>query len=79
MRQNCEQIEPMSSKRYKLACAPNKDSDQSLHQRSLIRVFDGPSMDIQGLNDSSFWKRMLWSDCVDAHVDLSLRLAEDST
>ena len=68
----------MSSKMYKLACAPTKDSDQSAHQRSLIRVFDGRSMSIQGLNDSSFWKQMLWSDFVYAHVDMSLRLADDA-
>ena len=33
--------EPVSSKRYKLACAHIEDSDQPAHPRSLIRVFDG--------------------------------------
>ena len=45
--------EPVSSKRYKFACAPIKDSDQSAHPRSLIRVFDGRSKGSQGSNDSS--------------------------
>ena len=39
--------EPVSSKRYKSACAPDEDSDQPVHLRSPIRVFDVCSMDSQ--------------------------------
>ena len=45
--------EPVSIKTYMLAYAPIEDSDQTAHQRSLIRVFDGRSMDSQGSNVSS--------------------------
>ena len=43
-------FEPMSRKRYNLACALNEDLDQPAHTRSLIRVFDVRSMDSQGFN-----------------------------
>ena len=45
--------EPVSNKRYKLACVPIEDSDQPLHPCSLIRVFDERSMDSQGSGVSS--------------------------
>ena len=32
-------VEPVSSKRYKLACALNEDSDQPVCAHRLIRVF----------------------------------------
>ena len=35
-------------KEYKLACEQIKDSAQTAHPRSLIRVFDGRSMCSQG-------------------------------
>ena len=40
---SCNKIpyKPVSSKRYKLACASAEDSDQPVHPRSLIRVFGG--------------------------------------
>ena len=44
---------PVTTKTYKLACAPIEDSDQAAHPRSLIRVFDGRSMGSQGYNVSS--------------------------
>ena len=37
--------EPVSSIWYNFPCAPIEDSDQPAHPRSLIRVFDGRSMD----------------------------------
>ena len=41
----CKELKPLheavSTKRYKLACAPMEDSDQTAHLCSLIRVFDG--------------------------------------
>ena len=73
---HCDKIEPMSSNRYKLTISTIEDSDQSAHHRSLIGVFDGRSM-TQGLNYPSVWKRRFWSDCVDSHVDLSLRRADN--
>ena len=39
------QNEPHRDKGNTMACAPSKDSDQPGHLRSLIRVFDVPSME----------------------------------
>ena len=64
--------EPDSSKRYKLACSPIKDSDQPAHSCSLIRVFDWRSTCSQGSNEFPGWKLKLWSGCTDAQTDLSL-------
>ena len=36
--------EPGHSISYKITCAPNEDSDQPAHPRSLIRVFAGHSV-----------------------------------
>ena len=73
----CEPIrmiqEPVTSKRYKLACALIKYSDQPAHPRSLIRVFDKPSMDSQVSNVSSGGKLRLWLDCANAQTLLNLR------
>ena len=63
----------MSSKRYKLACALIEDSDQPVHQHSLIRVFGGRSVGSQGSNNSSGGKLRLRLDCADAQTDLILR------
>ena len=41
-------IEPVSSKRYKLACAPIENSVQPAHRYSMVRVFDGQSLGSQG-------------------------------
>ena len=57
--ENCLLIEPVSSKRYKLACAPIEDSDQPAQMRRLIRVFDGRSMGSQGFSVSSGGKLRL--------------------
>ena len=38
---------------YKTACVPNKDSDQTVHMRRLIRVFAGHSVGSQGAKESS--------------------------
>ena len=56
-----------------MACAPIKDSDQTAHPCSLIRVFDGHSMGKQESNVSSGGKIKLWSDCAGARTDLNLR------
>ena len=42
-----------NSERYNVVCAPVEESDQPALSRSLIRVFDGSSMDSQGSNISS--------------------------
>ena len=43
-------IEPVPIKRYKLACAAIKDSDQPAHPPSQVRVFDRRSMGSHGSN-----------------------------
>ena len=45
------------------------------HSRSLIRIFPGRILDSQGCKVSSRGQRRLWSGCVDAQADLSLRWA----
>ena len=56
--------EPVTSKIYKLACAPIEHSDQPAHPSSLIRVFDGSSLKSWGSNFLQVEKLRLWSDCV---------------
>ena len=68
----------MTSKRYNLTCAPVEDSDQSAHVRSLIRVFDGPTLVSQGSNKSSCVKLRLWSDCLDVQTGLNIRCSHMS-
>ena len=71
----------MSTKRYKLACAPIKDIDQ--HPHSLIRVFNGRSMGSQGSNISLGRKLRLirlckCADCfehsLNAHANMYIML-----
>ena len=69
----------MYRKRYNLACAPTEDSDQPVHQRSLIRVFDASSMGCQGSNVSSGGRLRLWSDCVDTQTGLNLHYTHKPT
>ena len=45
-------LEPVLSKLYKMALAPIKDSDQTVHLHSLIRVFDYRFLGSQGFNIS---------------------------
>ena len=63
---------PQHKKSYLRTCAHSEDSDQTAHSRSLIRIFAGPISDSQAYKVSSCGQRRLWSDCVDAQVDLSL-------
>ena len=65
--------EPMFSKRFKLTCAPIKDSDEHAHPYSLIKVSDRQYIDSQGSNVASGGKLRLKSDCRDAQTDLNLR------
>ena len=56
--------EPESSKRYKLACAPIKDSALPAHLCCLFRVFDRRSLGSQGPNLSSHGKLRLIRLCI---------------
>ena len=69
----------VSSKKYKLAISPIKDSDHPAHPRSLIRVLDGRSLGCQGSYVSSGGTLRLWPDCVDAQTDLNLHCAHIET
>ena len=57
---------------YKTPCAPSEDSDQSVHQSSLIRDLAGHSPGSKCSKSSSGGQRILWSDCADAQADLSI-------
>ena len=60
-------------KTNKMTGAPSKDSDQSGHLVSLIRVFAVHSVGSWGPKVSSCGQQRLWSDWVDVQADLSLR------
>ena len=62
----------MPNKRYKLACAPIEDSDQTAQMHSLIRVFDGYSLGSQWFNVSSCRKLRHWSDGADVQTGKNL-------
>ena len=71
---DCNDIfKPAYDKTYNEICVTSKDSDQPVHPPSMARVLVHPSMDspeaVEGTCDQ--WR--LWSDCVDAQADLSLR------
>ena len=72
-------LEPGSSERYKLACAPIEDSDQAARPHRLIRVLNGCSMGSQGSNVSAGGKLRLVTDCVDGQTDLNNRCTHIST
>ena len=72
-------LQPVSSKRHKLASVPIEDSDQPAHLRCLISVVDGRSMASQGSNVSSSGKLRLWSGCGDAQTDLNFPCTHMST
>ena len=44
---------------YLLTCVPSKDSDQTAHARSLIRIFAGRTTDSEGFEVSSGGQRIL--------------------
>ena len=63
--------EPVSSKRYTLACAaPIEESPQTAHLCTLIRVFDMRSISSHWQKVSSGGKLRLRSDCAVAQTDL---------
>ena len=62
-------------------CAPSDDPYQPALSLSLIRIFTGLFLEIQGCKVSSCGQRRLRSDCADAQADLSLRwrhMSEDT-
>ena len=68
---------PKRVKTYLLTFAPNEDSNQSVHPRSLIRVFviRMKSLCIFGCPK---WAVKIGSDCANAQADPNLRLAHMS-
>ena len=68
-------IQPSRDKTNKMACAPSKDTDQTGHPPSLIRVFAVRMKKAWVLSYplSAQWR--LWSEWADAQADLSLCLA----
>ena len=60
---------------YILTCAPNEDSNQPAHLRSLFRAFiiRMKKLCILGYPKCAKWR--FWSDCANAQADLNLRSA----
>ena len=76
MPQDCvttQNIYLASNHRYRFACVPIEDSDQPAHPRSLIKVFDGRSMESQGSYVSSGATLRLWSDCAGEQTEMKFR------
>ena len=69
----CKELkhEAVSTKRYKLACAPMEDSDQTAHLCSLIRVFDGP---LSVANGSTFLHLEILDSIRTADTDFEIDL-----
>ena len=65
-------------KTYNMTCVTSKDSDQSVYPPSKARVLVHPSLDSQEAVEGTCDQRRLWSDCVDAQADLSLRWSHKS-
>ena len=68
-------FEPHCDTTNKMACAPSKDSNQSWHPPSLIRVFAVRLKKARILSYPLSARQRLWSDWADAQADLSLRWA----
>ena len=62
-------------RKYLLTCAPNEDSNQPAHPRSLIRVFVVHKKILWILGYPKRAQRRFWSDCANAQADLNLRWA----
>ena len=73
-----QRFEPQREKTYLQTCAPNEDSDQPAHPRSLIKIFTGRVLDSQGCEVSWCGQWRLRSDCATAQVDLSVHWAHMS-
>ena len=70
--------EPQRQTTYLLTCAPNENSDQPAHPRSLIRVFavHRKKLWIIGYPLCALWRFL--SDCANAQADLNLPWAHMS-
>ena len=66
--------EPQRENTYLLPCTPNKDSNQSVHQRSLITVLKKLCI----LGYAKCAQRRFRSACANAQADLNLRWAHMS-
>ena len=67
-----DKFELPRDKTNKMTCAPSKDSDQTGHPPSLIRVFAVRMKKAWILNYPLSEQRRLWSDWADAQADMSL-------
>ena len=68
-------LEPVSSKSYKLAFAPIKESDQTAYTSNLIKVFNLRFLGGQGFNVSSSGILKLQPDWVDISLCIRWTLA----
>ena len=66
------EVSRRGEKTYLLTCAPNEDSDQTAHPRSLIRVsvVRMKKLCLFGYPKCAQWR--FWSDCANAQADLNL-------
>ena len=58
---------------YLLTCAPNEDSNQPAHPRSLIRIFIVRMTKLCIICNPKCVQWRFWSDCANAQADLNLR------
>ena len=66
---------PKREKTYLITCAPNEDSNQPAHPRSLIRVFAVRMTKLCILGYPTCAKWRFWSACANAQADLNLHWA----
>ena len=71
-------LEGKKTKTYPLTYAPNEDSYQPVHPRSLISVFVVHMKKLCILDYPKCAQWRFWSDCAKAQVDLDLRWAHMS-
>ena len=69
---------PVSRERFELECAAIEDSDQTAHQRSLIRDCDGPSMDGQRFKAFSGGKLDTYSNDISEASSRHIPMSEPS-
>ena len=69
---------PQRQKTYLRTCALSDHSDKPAHLSHLIRILTRRIVDSQWGKLSSYGQQKLWSACVEAQADLSLRWANMS-
>ena len=77
-KQKKKKKEPQRKKAYIRTCAPSEDSDQIACSAQSDQNLHWALLDSTGCRVSSCGQWRLWSDCVDAQADLSLRWAHTS-